>query len=207
MSITLVTVANPGAASIADSTATAQLGGKQGDALVSELHGKYYTAAYRGRVFIGQTTTAGTTIPIITTTTATFALYNPLGSGVNVELISCDVMGTTTTVGSGAIGLGVVTGLTLAPTSLTALTPIPIPIGAGGVPQAKLYAQAVLAAATTSFIPLFAATAALGVVPVWHTDFDGKMILAPGTLVFLAGTAAQTGNPTVSRFDWAEWLP
>jgi hypothetical protein len=206
MSITLVTVANPGAASIADSTATAQLGGKQGDALVSELHGKYYTASYRGRLFIGQTTTAGTVIPIITTTTATFALYNPLGSGVNVELISCDIAATTVTAVVSAIGLGVVTGLTLAPTSLTALTPVPIPIGAGGVPQAKLYAQAVLAAATTSFIPMFGVSVVTGVLPLLHYDFDGRVILAPGSLVFLAGTAAQ-GQATVNRFDWAEWLP
>ena len=52
-------VGAPSNVSNADGTNAPLLQGKAGEAVVAELHGKWYTSAYRGRVFIGQTTTAG----------------------------------------------------------------------------------------------------------------------------------------------------
>lgn len=64
------------------------IGGKSLEALVAELHGKYYTLTYRGNVFHGATAAAGVLIPVQSTTGPTFAIWNPPGSGVNVELIA-----------------------------------------------------------------------------------------------------------------------
>src|SRR5262245_24273140 len=61
--------------------------GAQADLLHSQVHGKWYHAARLGRLFIGSTAAAGTTIPVSSATAATFTLYNPAGSGVNVELV------------------------------------------------------------------------------------------------------------------------
>src|SRR3990167_7337716 len=77
--------------------------GRQGEQLTADLHGKWYSAALNGRLFIGSSLIAGVTIPVNTATAATFTLFNPLGSGVNVELATLDIgwpAGATTVVGT-----------------------------------------------------------------------------------------------------------
>jgi len=183
--------------------------GKQGELLKADLHGKWWSAAYRGRVFVGGTAAAGTTIPISSATAATFVLFNPLGSGINVELISYDLGITVVTSVASPVLLGIITGLVLAPTGLTALTASPALLGGSSVAQAKLYSVATLAAAATLFYTLGQITAtnatagnALG--PNFHYEFEGRIGLAPGSLVHVCGTAAQT-SPTTQTFAWAEW--
>ena len=90
MAYNQVLVNNFGNSSLPDTQEAFQLGGKQGEGLVSEIHGKWYTAAYRGNVFHATSPIAGQVIPVITSTTSQTALslYNPLGSGKNLELIS-----------------------------------------------------------------------------------------------------------------------
>src|SRR5580704_14123146 len=88
----------PGAGTIGSNPV--QLFGKQSDGIVSELHGKWYTAAYNGRTYFASTLVAGVTLPVNTTTAATYLVYNPLGSAVNMELISLDVA----SLASGTIG-------------------------------------------------------------------------------------------------------
>jgi len=190
--------------SLGDGTFNGVLAGKSGELAVAELHGKWYTSAYRGRLFVGANTTSGVTIPIATTTTATFALYNPLGSGVNVEMVSCDVTPLTVTSVAASIGLGIVTGLLVAPTSLTAITPYASLLGGSAAPQAKIYSSAVLAAATTTYYPMFTFTATSGLVTTLHHEFDGKLVVPPGTLVHIVATAAQT-QASANSFVWAEY--
>src|ERR1700693_2275876 len=84
-------VGPPSNTSVADGLNAPILQGKAGEQLYADLHGKWYTAAYRGRVFSTGVLIAGVTIPVNTTTAPTFTLYNPLGSGVNLELITLDV--------------------------------------------------------------------------------------------------------------------
>src|ERR1035437_11004695 len=68
-----------------------QGGGPSGDSWVSELHGKWYSAARLGRVFLSASLIAGVTIPVNTATAATFLIANPVGSEVNLELISLGI--------------------------------------------------------------------------------------------------------------------
>ena len=49
MALNQIEVGAPSASSIGDNQVTGALGGKQGDAIVSQLHGKYYTQASRGK--------------------------------------------------------------------------------------------------------------------------------------------------------------
>lgn len=198
----------PSNISAPDGSNAAILQGKAGEQIYADIHGKWYTAAYRGRVFEGTTAAAGTTIPISSATAGTFVLYNPLGSGVNMELVSYECgINTVTTVAS-AVLLGIAVGLVVAPTSVTALTPLPGLLGGSAVAQGKLYSVATIVA-TTSFYTLFGITATNATAgnslgsPLRH-EFDGKLILAPGTLVHVCGTAAQT-SATAQTFVWAEW--
>src|SRR5215472_16341866 len=68
-----------------------QLFGKLAEAVVAELHGKWYEAAYASRTFHGATPVTGATLTTQSTTTIAFGLYNPLGTTVNAEVISCDL--------------------------------------------------------------------------------------------------------------------
>lgn len=204
MPIMYGTVGAPSNASAADTTNLPILQGKSGEAIVGELHGKWYTSAYRNRVFVGSTLAAGTTIPISSTTAPTFTLYNPLGSGVNVELISIDIGITNATTVVSPISLSYTSGLIVAPTGVTALPVNPALIGGSGKSQVNLYSVATLAAAITTSFPLFSISATSGAFPPLHYDFDGKLLLAPGSLVFLSGTAAQTSASMNGAF-WAEY--
>lgn len=189
-----------------------QSGGRQGEGLVSELHGKWYTQARDGNVFHGSSLVAGTIIPISTATAATFALYNPLGSGVNLELIAYELGMTVVTDIASPIGLGYsasVGGSVVAPTTVTALTPVNGLLGKGNAPQARLYSAATIVA-TTYFKTLFNFTAtnatagnALGPASFKY-DFDGSIIMPPGTLIHVCGLVAPSASPVTHDFVWAE---
>lgn len=135
----------------ADGIGSAVLG-RQGDQLASDLHGKWYTAALNGRVFLGSSLIAGVIIPVNTTTAPTFTLFNPLGSGINVELISLDIGWPA----AAASVVGTILGSlsTQTPSSVTSGgATISSPVGGGGIAQAKLYTAATITAITTH-IPL-----------------------------------------------------
>src|SRR5271166_2715298 len=91
MPVSFGTVGPPSNTSIADGQTASVLMGKSAEQVFAELHGKWYTPAYRGRVFTASSLIAGITIPVNTTTSPTWTLFNPLGSGINVELITLDV--------------------------------------------------------------------------------------------------------------------
>src|ERR1019366_8064650 len=63
-----------------------QGGGPEGAAWVQEISGKFYAMARAGRVFSASALVAGVTIPVNTATAMTFGIFNPAGSGINVEL-------------------------------------------------------------------------------------------------------------------------
>lgn len=63
----------------------------------------YPASAARGNVFHGATAAAGVLIPISTTTSPTFGLWNPTGSGKNANLISIKFSFVSTTGAPGGI--------------------------------------------------------------------------------------------------------
>lgn len=196
-------VASPAAANNADGAIVSQMMGKQGEALMSEVHGKWYNAAIRGNLFIGSTAAAGTTVPVSSATAATFTLYNPIGSGVNVELVRYNAGSTTTTLVAGGILLGLASNLIVAPTSVTALTTRAALLGGNAAAKARLYSVATIVA-TTDFYTMFSVSATSGLGPNFSHDFDGSVVLAPGSLAHVCAFAAQT-QTWDQTFVWAEW--
>jgi hypothetical protein len=60
--------------------------GRQTDTLVSEIHGQYWTANYRGKLFQASTTIV--TFPVVTASLASvFTLYNPPGVNTVAEIV------------------------------------------------------------------------------------------------------------------------
>jgi hypothetical protein len=195
-----VNVQTPGS-NIPDGVEPSLLGGRQGEAIVAELHGKWYSAALNGKLFIGSTAAAGTTIPISSATAATFALYNPASSGKNIELARYTLSPNNATLVVSAVQLGIATGI--ATPAGTALTPRSALLGNSATPQGLLYSAATIVA-TTSFYHMFGVSATAGLAgPLLH-DFDGSVLLAPGSLVHVTGTAAQS-QAHAQTFVWAEW--
>lgn len=177
------------------------LQGKAAEQVVTELHGKWYTSAYRGRVFYGSSLIAGVVIPVNTTTAPTFTLFNPVGSTVNLELICLDIgwpAAATTVVGT---ILGSVSKQT--PTATTSGGVVNSTfIGGGTVSQAALYTAATITAITTH-IPLLQITSTADAMVASHYEFDGRIILPPGSLITLTSTPTQTGVALPS-ICWAE---
>lgn len=205
MAYNQVSVSNPAAASYADGSTVTAFAGKQGETLASEIHGKWYTAAYRGHAFWASTAAAGTTIPVTTTTAATFVIYNPIGSGVNIELISYEVgMAAVTTTVAATICLGFSGSLTVAPTGLTALTSLPCLNGSNAAAVGRVYSAATIVATAAPFFPMvnLPSTAMTG---TWgHYEFDGRVCLSPGTLAHTVATTVQT-QAMIQGIVWAEW--
>jgi hypothetical protein len=204
MPITFGQVGAPSNTSAADATNLPFLQGKAAEGVVTELHGKYYTANYRGRHFMTQGASAGVTIPVSSSTVPTFTVFNPIGSGIIMELgkLNIGINNATTVVSS--IHWGIISGLTVAPTGVTAMATGTANIGGPGVPLGLVYSAATLAAASTKFFDLFSVSAAAGAFPNFNYDHEGSLILQPGSLVHLCGTAAQT-NATLNSLTWSEW--
>src|ERR1700730_7015850 len=100
MPLQQVAVGNIPSSSLPDTAQPIQLAGKAGEGIVSELHGKYYTKAYRGNVFIYATAPAGVAPPAYNATAQTFGIWNPAGSGKNISIIKLCI---------GLVTVGVVT--------------------------------------------------------------------------------------------------
>lgn len=78
----------PNNAAASDNESKPLLQGKQSEFLISQLHGNYYTQAYRGNVFWAVSTTLnGQTIEHSGFGGSEFGLWNPSGSAINVVLI------------------------------------------------------------------------------------------------------------------------
>lgn len=204
--------------SIADGINAAILMGKAGEIIEAKLHGDFYTAAYRNRLFMANTLAAGTTVPIqATNLVSTFTLWNPLGSNVNVELVlySEQILAATTVVSDislylqSAIGSG-----NTAPGTLTALAIRPANFGGGTIAPVAPSAVNFFSAATlvnTMATNMFRGPTLSGYSAVTSTahgaaiyPFNGTLIVPPGTLVTTAGTAAQT-SASAQSLVWAEW--
>ena len=180
--------------------------GKDNELLASLLHGKYYAAVKRGRVFSQATTPLGLAIPIYTSTAPVgCVLWNPPGSGVNAILMQANLEQVSGVTAFSAIGLMVRTanipaslGTGANITAFAEVTPINGMPNSGKVSKIKssnagtITIAAGVAAefvrALASIHPEIDTTArATTKTPI---DFDGAPVLVPGSLAWFAGTVA-----------------
>lgn len=216
MTVAQVQVGQPGgAAAIGPSLGTgaqpAMLGGASGEAVLAALHGQFYTSARGGRVQWVTTATAGTTIPVqAASLVSTFTLWNPLGSGVNVELITYSLAfeAATTVISDISLYFQLNVGTTVAvPGTLTALTIRNGLLGGGLASQCTAYSAATLTGAATFLLkgptltgPTAVTSTQIGV----RYDFLGTILVPPGTIITTAGNAAQTSAAS-QYLAWAEY--
>ena len=173
----------------------------QGEEIVSQLHGPLFEANRRGNVYSGVTAVTGVAPGTAIGTTAAFALFNPLNSGVELVVLKASMSYL-----SGTLGIGFVNWIyhTAAVQAGAAVTGTAISVvrgnGKSGVGQGKPLTTAtvvagVLARPFANLPPMLAST----VLTPWRLDddVDGALIAQPGGAVSLQATAAGGSTPLV----------
>ena len=208
MPIVFGQVGAPSTTSAADASNLPALQGKQGDMIVSELHGKYYTQTYRGNVF--GFLRAAVTLPVNAATLASvYSIYNPPGSGKNLEMLCFDMAYVLATTVVDGVGLYYSTAASGAAgsTFTTNVTPISKLLGGPSSSPVALCYSALTAVGTPVLADILAYTGAVtstAANPI-HYDFDGRTVVSPGTLIHLAmTTAASTASGFTGGLTWAE---
>ena len=213
MSILQVSVGAP--AKQGDNTQPNALGGALGELATSRLHGDYYNLTSRGMVYSGNQGAAGAVIPIYSNTTQQCGILNPGTSGVNIVPIRINFGYVDTTGAAGSFALGYITTgdgiIATGGKGVTAATlSTPVPCKLGSTPAKGLF----MASAITTVAPgllmqlglnqlVTTATDATTTPWVQSYDFNGSVVVPPGTGIFAAGNIAVLIKMAISII-WAE---
>lgn len=194
------------------------LGGKSSEAIVAELHGKYFTQNYRGNLFYASLTSASALVAPATNATPNFALWNPAGNNVAVSLVRASYGYVSGTPAAGVIGYqyvpyaGSTIGGTSAVSAFTTVTVRSCIVGkgyAGNVlagSAATVTGVGIAAEVTARYTGLSQGILAAASVPPglnMNDEFDGTMIVPPGFLWFPITSAASSATYMISAI-WEE---
>jgi hypothetical protein len=209
------------AAATAGTTPTVRVG-QLGDMIISELHGRFYEQTYRGNVYqtghIAPIALSANTITTSATTTPIIGVWNPLSSGVNLVILQASLQNiintVTTPVGPGAFVWAISNGNTAISTGLLPINTRTLqPTGS----QAKAFAGATALTGLTNVLTIVAAATiptlgniTYGTIAATATspsvggvqNFDGSLIIPPGSVLSLLNTTSTT---TVSVFGSLLW--
>jgi len=169
-----------------------------------------------GQVFIGSTAAAGVSMPLYSSTTQVFCLWNPAGSGKNAYLLNCAigfVSGTATVsnvVYAYSTGMGSAIGTAAPMVTFTKVSPVNAYLGSTNQ-SAMFFAPATV---TTTSAPTFLKSMGVSIatftptatVTPMFTIFDninGSLALSPGTTLFVAGNVANAVVADISLM-WEE---
>lgn len=194
-------------------------GGKQGDMIVSELHGRYYETNYRGNLYsVGATSIAlsANTISLSATTTPIVGVWNPVSSTVNLVMLKAKCLITAaganavapgafvwaTSIGNGAIttGLNPLNRKTLAAAGSQAKG-FNITTALTGLTNALVVQNA---AAFGTLVAAQGATATPFISGDGVEEFDGALIVPPGGVLALLNTVSTTTVSVASSLMWEE---
>jgi hypothetical protein len=215
MPISQLRTAAPPATSLADNSTPDALAGKSGEAIIAELHGKYYTQTYRGNVFVGSTAIGGVALTTSVTTAQVFMVWNPLGSGKNIVPINTTIGYVSGTGVAANLGYSYLTGMgsnySVAGgcSAATLVAPVNMNLGSGVVSVAKFAPATATVIAPTYLrsmgVSQLALTAATTTAAQWvsRDDFDGHVIIGQGAAIFVIGVASITSLFDISMV-WAE---
>jgi hypothetical protein len=180
--------------------------GRKGQQHVGELQGRFATATERGVVFSAAANDGtGRTILAAGGTTSGFMFYNPVGSGVNMEVLELIVAPLTATDVVGAIGLEYGAPPTTVSNAATVRSNF-----IGGAAQTALckasYGSTIVAMTFLRWLPIFVQTTA-GVLQGSSVLYrpDGSLIIAPGGGVNIFSTTTQSTNLWAQSVTWTEW--
>lgn len=192
----------------ADAASDVAFMGKQKDLYVSEIHGRYYTPNYRGGLFAAFAN--GVTVPVIASAlVSVFTLYNPPGSGVNMEVVRTRYGQIVTATVIDALAWWNSTAALSALGTFTTPGTVRSKIAGNNPANKGLFYSAYTHSGTPTIEELVgawgstSANEAGALVDVIH---DGGLIIPPGVAMSLAmTTGAGTAAAAVIQADWLEW--
>lgn len=196
----------PGPVQRADGVLGAVRGGKTGEMLVGQAHGKYYEAAVRGRLHYSHCAARAMSAPA--TSAIGNIIWNPPGSGVNLVFTQYNIIYLVTDADALEVDF-CYSPQTAVPGSVTVANASgPCLVGPAGTPTsaAKAYAIATI---TTAAIPIRAlmeiGDARLTLGPRnCSGDLEGSIIIPPGYLASLHTIAAAGTAGVTSTLFWEE---
>lgn len=198
-----------------------QSSGRQGEAIVNELHGRHYLNNYNNALYYASNAAAGAAYTIFSNASYVgLAIFNPAGSGKNVVPLRATLgMNSNAATAAAAWGYAWQTGVgaslvgTAAP--ISASTAITATRGSGNIGVASGVGTSIataLSAVTFSSALTWGRGATFGsgtgaITVAWgvmmYEDFDGTVIVPPGT-IFCLTSAVLTGLTAVGTLLWAE---
>jgi hypothetical protein len=178
----------------------------------SDLHGKYYTQNYNGKLWIASLTTASAIPAAATNATPNFCIWNPAGSATNIVLVRLTIGFTAGTGVASQIGYsyipvaGSVVGTGAA---MSVFTAVAIRSGQAGVAYAgtSLAASAATVTGTAPSVPVrwkwsnFSQGAPITTTAAVYSlfeDFEGTMVLPPNTAFYLDAGASPAETSMIS---------
>jgi hypothetical protein len=195
--------------------------GRQGEQIVSELHGRHYEQTLRGAMFsnghLALTPLSANTITLGATTTPILGLWNPPGSGVNAVIIQASLtagINNTAATGPGAFVWATSTGNNAITTGSTPFarflgSAVSKVKGMAFVPLTGLTNNLVVQEASDMISPTVITTTAVPttvVTPMINNVqiFDGGLIIPPGGVLALLNTVSTTTISVYGRVKWEE---
>jgi hypothetical protein len=201
-------------ASLSAGTQTVARYGNMGDQIVSELHGRYYEAAYRKSLFTAGVSTAfaaATTGSPTTTITGAQVLYNPIGNAYNVVLQKVSIgfiLAQIANVIGIATGYNATTNLS---GTLTTTTAAPKNRFLNGpAPTAQSFCSASITLPTAGSLDTVllqtgsVATTSIATVGPLVYDLEGSIILPPGGYAHIWTQGIVPSGSMISTFSWEE---
>ena len=186
--------------------------GQLGDAIVSELHGRYYETTYRGNGFLLSVSTAAAVTAYTGGAAGTpmLALFNPVGSGKNAVLSKVAIGNVVAASAAGTVAFGLYFGTTAAITQATTVAPWAMnsQLQSGSVMTGFRNVALTSGSAASNVIPVatyyWATAAGAALVTGGPIDLEGSIIIPPGSYVALGGSAALTSATWIGSMQWEE---
>lgn len=186
--------------------------GQLGDAIVSELHGRYYETTYRGNSFLLSVSTAAAVTAYTGAAAGTpmIALFNPVGSGRNAVINKASVGNVVAASLAGTVNFGLYFGTTAAITQATTTAPwnMGTQLQSGSVMTGFRNVALTSGSAANNVISIasyyWATAAGAALVTGGPIDLEGSVIIPPGSFIALGGSAALTSATWVGSLLWEE---
>lgn len=175
--------------------------GKQGDVIVSELHGRYYETTLRGRNFSAANQAAQAVSVALATTYTGMLLYNPVGSGFN--LVPNKVKFALSVAQSAIATIGLINGFSATGGVTAQTTPLVPTSNLIGSPKGVGIALSAATIITPTWLAhlLDGFTAAAFSAPTPAVDLEGTFIIPPGGFIGIGALTAVTG---LGFMSWEE---
>lgn len=173
--------------------------GKTGEFIAGQAHGGFYEPISRGYGFYGATAVAGVAPGTTLSTTAAFALYNPIGSEMIISVISVSIGYKSGTLGSGATYLTTAQGKQITTPAGTAITAKKLKL-AGGLALGQAVALTTATVPAQNPIrPICTYGPMLATTPFQSTvlkdAINGEICIAPGSFMGVHSIAGAGTSP------------